>query len=59
MSMISEAAVCDEQPTKPENEGTPAWDRAVEAWKAERRAEFERKKLFGRMQSAATQRTLS
>ena len=31
------------------------WDRAVEAWKAERRAEFERKKLLGRMQSAATQ----
>jgi hypothetical protein len=25
------------------------WDRAVEAWKAERRAEFERKKVLGRM----------
>jgi hypothetical protein len=35
------------------------WDRAVEAWKAERRAEFERKKLLGRMQSAATQQALS
>jgi hypothetical protein len=34
------------------------WDRAVEAWKAERRAEFERKKLLGRMQSAAPQQTL-
>jgi hypothetical protein len=34
-------------------------DRAVEAWKAERRAEFERKKLLGRMQSAALQQTLS
>jgi hypothetical protein len=32
-------------------------DRAVEAWKAERRAEFERKKLLGRMQSAALQQT--
>jgi hypothetical protein len=31
------------------------WDRAVEAWKAERRAEFERKKLLGRMQSTALQ----
>jgi hypothetical protein len=31
------------------------WDRAVEAWKAERRAEFERKKLLGRMHSAALQ----
>jgi len=44
--------------------GVPAspwaeWDRAVEAWKAERRAEFERKKLLGRMQSAATQQALS
>ena len=27
------------------------WDRAVEAWKAERRDEFERKKLLGRIQS--------
>src|SRR5205807_3776147 len=35
------------------------WDRAVEAWKAERCAEFERKKLLGRMQSAARQQTLS
>jgi hypothetical protein len=91
---LAEAAVSDEQPTKPECEGSPAkpdgwelasispvtlpqsaqpsleewiaryggraripwaeWDRAVEAWKAERRAEFERKKLLGRMQSAAT-----
>jgi hypothetical protein len=102
MSMLlslAEAAVSDEQSTKPENEGTPAkpdggelassspvippqsaqpsleewiaryggraripwaeWDRAVEAWKAERRAEFERKKLLGRMQSAALQQTLS
>jgi hypothetical protein len=32
------------------------WDRAVEAWKAERRAEFERKKLLGRMQSARRNR---
>ena len=30
------------------------WDRAVEDWKAERRAEFKRKKLLGRMQSAAS-----
>src|SRR5215471_21213334 len=29
------------------------WDRAVEAWKAERRAEFERKKVPVRMYSAA------
>ena len=35
------------------------WDRAVEEWKAERRAEFERKKLLGRVQSAALQQTLS
>jgi hypothetical protein len=35
------------------------WDRAVEAWKAERRAEFERNKLFRRMQSSALQQTLS
>ena len=35
------------------------WDRAVEEWKAERRAEFERKKLLGRMQSAALQQSLS
>jgi len=95
---LAEAAVSDEQPTKPENEGTPAkpdggvlassspvtppqpprpsleewiarygharipwaeWDRAVEAWKAERRADFERKKLLGRIQSAALQQTLS
>jgi hypothetical protein len=34
------------------------WDRAVEEWKAERRAEFERKKLLGRMQSAALQQSL-
>ena len=87
---LAEAAVSDEQPTKPECEGSPAkpdgwelassspvtpppsaqpslgewiaryggraripwaeWDRAVEVWKAERRAEFERKKLLGRMQ---------
>jgi hypothetical protein len=101
MSMLlslAEAAVSDEQSTKPENEGTPAkpdggelassspvippqsaqpsleewiarygharipwaeWDRAVEAWKAERRADFERKKLLGRIQSAALQQTLS
>ena len=96
---LAEAAVSDEQPTKPENESSPAkpdggelassspvtppqsaqpsldewiaryggraripwveWDCAVEAWKAERRAEFERKKLLGRMQSAATQQALS
>jgi hypothetical protein len=96
---IAEAAVSDEQPTKPESEvarpspdgwelasSSPVtlpqsaqpsleewiaryggraripwaeWDRAVEAWKAERRAEFERKKLLGRMQSAATQQALS
>jgi hypothetical protein len=35
------------------------WDRAVEEWKAGRRAEFERKKLVGRMQSIALQQTLS
>ena len=35
------------------------WDRAVEEWKAERRAEFERKKLVGQMQSTALQQTLS
>jgi hypothetical protein len=35
------------------------WDRAVEDWKSERRAEFKRKKLLGRMQSAALQQTLS
>ena len=95
---LAEAAVSDEQPTKPECEGSPEpdgwelasispvtlpqsaqpsleewiaryggraripwveWDCAVEAWKAERRAEFERKKLLGRMQSAATQQALS
>ena len=94
---LAEAAVSDEQPTKPESEvarpspdgwelasSSPVtllqsarpsleewiaryggraripwadWDRAVEAWKAERRAEFERKKLL--MQSAAVQQTLS
>ena len=37
----------------------PEWDRAVEEWKAERRAEFERKKQVGRVQSAALQQTLS
>ena len=37
----------------------PEWDRAVEEWKAERRAEFDRKKLLGRVQSAALQQTLS
>jgi hypothetical protein len=35
------------------------WDRAVEDWKSERRAEFKRRKLLGRMQSAALQQTLS
>ena len=35
------------------------WDRAVEEWKAGRRAEFERKKLVGRMQFTALQQTLS
>ena len=35
------------------------WDRAVEEWKAARRAEFERKKMVGRMLSTALQQTLS
>jgi hypothetical protein len=96
---LAEAAVSEEQPTKPENDGARAkpdgwelasispvtppqsaqpsleewiaryggraripwaeWDRALEAWKADRRAEFARKKLLGPMQSAATQQTLS
>jgi hypothetical protein len=92
---LAEAAVSEEQPTKPENDGAPAkpdgwelasisrvtppqsaqpnleewiaryggraripraeWDRDIEDWKSERRAEFKRKKLLGRMQSAALQ----
>ena len=35
------------------------WDRAVEEWKAARRAEFERKKMVGRMLSTVLQQTLS
>ena len=35
----------------------PEWDRAVEAWKAERRAEFEGRKTLERMQAASLQQT--
>ena len=35
----------------------PEWDRAVEAWKAERRAEFEGRKTLERMQAASLERT--
>jgi hypothetical protein len=31
------------------------WDRALEAWKAEQRAEFERRKTLERMQAASLQ----
>ena len=35
------------------------WDRAVEEWKAGRRAEFERNKPVGRMQPTALRQALS